>query len=117
MSKQYRSEMKEIESDARWTFWKVLPLFLMVIVLLSVIGFTTRSCSLLGNTIVEREVFENSYQRSEALKSSMSIFRAQRMAIESKLLNPNLDENTKFNLEAQLSAIEVREHALREQMK
>ena len=82
--------------------------------LIIILGFVLRSAGLFGDTIVERKVFEQSYQRQESIKSELAINEATLIEIEIKLQNPNLDTNTKFNLEAQKSAIRIRiEAALR----
>lgn len=104
----YRKEAREIAVESRWTFFRFLPLFVVVVVVFFGIAFGLRSAGLIGGTIVEREVFERSYQRSEALKSQIAIDQAVMTEIEQKLSNPNLDEDTRFNLEAQLSAARVR---------
>ena len=104
----YRKEVKSGMTEVRWTAWKVLPTFVAIILILSAIGFGTRSLGLWGSTVVERKVFENSYQRSEALKSQIAVDEAVLAEIKAKLTNPNLDANTRINLEAQMSAINVR---------
>ena len=105
---QYREEAREVAKEARWTFFRFLPLFVGVVVILFVLFFALRGAGLIGGTAVERVVFENSYQRSEALKSQIATDEAVIMEIERKLLNPNLDGDTRFNLEAQLSAARIR---------
>lgn len=104
----YREEMKEAYSDAKWTLWKYLPLALVVIVVLFITGFVLSSIGVFGSTVVERKVFENSYQRSEAIKSQINTDKAVLKEIEMKLRNPNLDKDTRFNLEAQASAARIR---------
>lgn len=112
----YRDEVREFTKEGRWTFFKVLPLSLLIIITLGGIGFGLKSVGLIGSTIVEREVFENSYQRSEALKSQMALDQAVLTEIERKLMNPNLDENTRYNLEAQASATRIRIQTTRSKM-
>ena len=104
----YRNDVREMEKEARWTFWRILPLFLVVVVVLSVVGFGLKSAGIIGTTMVEREVFEQSYQRSESLKSEIAMNEAVLVEIEHKLNNPNLDANTRSNLEAQAAAARVR---------
>lgn len=105
---QYKSELDESAKTARYAFFRFLPLLIGIIVILGVVGFTLRSFGLIGRTVVERKVFENSYQRSEALKSQIATDEATLVEIERKLANPNLDENTRANLQAQASAARVR---------
>lgn len=63
---------------------------------------------LIGGTVVERKVFENSFQHSEALNSQIATDEAVVAEIERKLINPNLDADTKHNLEAQAAAARIR---------
>lgn len=104
----YRDDVKAVRKEVNWTFWKILPLFILIVSLLTGLGFGLKSLGLLGGTIVEREIFENSYQRSASITSRIAVDEAQLIEIERKLMNPELDKNTRFNLEAQKSAINVR---------
>ena len=108
MSTQYRKDADEVARESAWTFKRFLPLFLIVVIVLSIVGFGLRSMGVFGKTVVERKVFEQSYQRSEALKSQIATDEATLAEIERKLLNTNLDENTRHNLEAQASAARIR---------
>lgn len=87
---------------------KLLFALFGIILLVSAFSFGLNSLGLIGNTIVEREVFERSYQRSEGLKAEMATNQATLAEIESQLTNPNLDENTRFNLEAQARSLRIR---------
>jgi len=58
-------------------------------------------------TVVERKVFENSYQRSEGLKSQIATYNAQIASLEAQLLNPNFDAGTKAYINAQLAALNI----------
>ena len=104
----YREDAKAFRKEAKWTFWSFLPLTLIVVVVLFVVGFGLKSLGFWGGTVVERKVFEQSYQRSEALKAQIATDEASIAEIEAKLTNPNLDEDTRYNLEAQLSAARIR---------
>jgi hypothetical protein len=104
----FRNEVRQAERDTRFTIFRFLPLFLVVLVILAGAGFGLRSLGIIGKTAVEREVFERSYQRSESLKARIATDQAVLAEIEGKLLNPNLDASTRFNLEAQASAARVR---------
>ena len=52
----YRDEARGIHREARWTFWKFLPLFLLVVLVLAGLGFGLNSLGLFGRTVVERSV-------------------------------------------------------------
>jgi len=105
---EYRNEMREVHREARWTFWKFLPLLIVVLVVFAAIGFGLNSVGLFGKTVVERKVFEQSYQRSEAIKAQIATDEAVLVEIERKLMNPKLDESIRHNLEAQAAAARVR---------
>lgn len=104
----YRKEVNYIRKEARWTLWKVFPLFLTVILTIGLIGLFVKYLTKVGDTAVERVVFENSYQRSASLSSQLATYEATKAEIEHKLLNQNLDMNTRDALEAQLSALRIR---------
>ena len=61
---------------ASWWFWT-----LALIVISFPILFGMRSCGLIGGTIVERKVFENSFQYSEARKAEITVGDKQLDAI------------------------------------
>lgn len=61
----------------------------------------------LGKTVVERKVFENSYQKSEADKTASTTYRAQVLMLRRKLQSPNLDAGTKVEIQAQIDAINI----------
>ena len=113
----YREDVNTGVKETKWTFFKVLPLMLTIVVILSIIVFSLKSIGLIGGTVVERTVFEQSYQRSEALKSRIAMDTAILAEIEQKLLNPTLDENTRSNLNAQASAARIRIATARSQQK
>lgn len=87
---------------AGWFFWGLL--------LASIAGIILTGLSYLGvfgQTVVERKVFENSFQYSESRKAEIATFEAQLAEIDGKLNNTNLDSDTRTNLEAQKSAINI----------
>lgn len=88
---------------------KVFLFILALIVVASVVFFGLRMAGVFG----ERVVFENSFQYSEARKSEIATYEAQMAEIERKLTNTNLDESTRRNLEAQMSALRIRLQAAR----
>lgn len=114
---RYRNRANQMAKDARWTFWRFLPLFIVSILALSLLGFGLHSLGVFGETVVEREIFENSYQRNEALKSQIAQDEAVLVEIERKLANPNLDADTRANLEAQAAAARIRIATAKEKLK
>jgi hypothetical protein len=108
-----RDEINEAVKDGRYVFWKVFVTLVIASVILTGIGFVLNSLGVFGRTVVERKVFENSYQRSEAINTQIATDEANLAELERKLANPNLDEDTRANLEAQASAARVRLAAAR----
>lgn len=113
----YRDEARQVVKDTHWTFWKFLPVLLVVVVVLSIVGFGLNSLGLFGRTVVERKVFEHSYQKQAGLKAEIATYQATLAEIERKIANPNLDANTRSNLEAQASAIRIKMAVAKEQLK
>lgn len=113
MDDDYREGMRV----ARWTFWRVLLLVVIAVVVLGGVGFAMNSLGVFGQTVVERKVFENSYQRTEALKSQIANDEAVLAEIETQLTNPKLDESTRHNLEAQARAARIRIRTAKEKLR
>lgn len=92
-------------------------LFIVFILLISVMAFGTRACGLWGQTYVERKVYEQSYQRQESLKRQISTLKANLAEVEALLQNPRLDEDTRYQLEAQARSLRAQIRAAEEQLK
>jgi hypothetical protein len=104
----YRNSAGQVARDTRWTFFRFLWIGIAVVMVLFALGFGLRSAGIIGKTAVERKVFEQSYQRDASFKARIAIDEAALAQIESQLMHPSLDENTRFNLEAQASAARSR---------
>ncbi len=87
---------------------KGILIFCAVVVVLTAVGFGTRYLGLWGDTVIERKVYEGSYQRSESLKARIANDEAVLAEIEIQLTNTTLDATTRTNLEAQARAARVR---------
>ncbi len=85
--------------------WVILLLLLIVVV--SVVSFGLNAAGRLGNTVVEREVFEQSYQYTAAQRERIATFEAQLAELEARLSDASLDDATRRDLESQRSAIRV----------
>lgn len=97
------NEFREMRREGRrWWAWG-LGLLVITVVVLSVLGYF----GIVGRTIVERKVFERSFQYSEARKTEIATFEAQLTEIERKLAAPSTVEATRTNLEAQAAAIRI----------
>lgn len=104
----YRKEASHLARETRWTFFRFLPIAITAIVVFSVLGFGLNSLGVFGKVFVERKAFEQSYQKSEGLKSEVAMNEAVIAQIEAQLRNPNIDENTRYSLNAQLAAAKLR---------
>jgi hypothetical protein len=96
------------DKEATRLFWRWFWVALVAITILSVLGFVTHSAGLFGRTVVERKVFENSYQRSESIKAQIAMDEATLVEIQAQLRNPDLTTTVRSNLEAQASATRMR---------
>lgn len=98
---------QEKREVGKWWLW-----ILGLLVVSSIIFTSLRYLSIIGNTIMERNVFENSYQKTTADKKAYDVYSAQLAEIESRLSN-NLDEQTRQDLEAQRAMLKVQIRALK----
>lgn len=85
-----------------WWMW-VLGLIVVSIIVLSILDYA----GVFTRTVVERKVFEESFQYSEARKVEIATYEAQLAELEKKLSNPELDAGTRNEIEAQMSAIRI----------
>lgn len=93
---------EEKRGFAKWWLW-----ILLLIIISSVALFGLNAAGRLGNTVVEREVFEQSYQYTAAQRERIATFESQLAEIETRLSDSTLDDVTRRDLEAQRSAIRV----------
>lgn len=99
---------EEMKEHGKWWMWTIL------LIVVSIIVFTLLSyLGVIGQTIVERKVFENSYQRSEGLKQQISIYEAQLAELNMNLQSVHLSNLDKDNIRAQVSAIRIQLRAAR----
>ena len=80
-----------------------LALLVMTIVVLTTLNYV----GVIGSTVVERKVFEESFQYSEARKSEIATYEAQLAEINSQL-STQIPPATRNALKAQRAAINVR---------
>lgn len=111
MNDEYRTAAGSVAKETSWTFWKFLPILIIVIVVLSAIGFGLMSMGLIGSTIVERVVFENSFQYKAGMAQRGAILEANIAEVD-MLLGSNPDNkqdliNQKSVLRSQLRAITI----------
>ncbi len=111
MTNEYRTETKEFLKETKWTFWKSLPIIITIIIVISIISFGLKSLGLIGSTIIEREVFKQSFQYKEGMAQRAAIMEANIAEITIMLQsNPENKQNLikqKMILNAQLRAITI----------
>jgi hypothetical protein len=107
----YREDVRHLKTETSWTFWKILPLFIVMLVVLSGIGFALNSAGLIGSTVVERVVFEQSFQYKTGMAQRGAILEANIAEIDMLLArNPENSTdliNQKSVLRSQLRAITI----------
>ncbi len=84
----------------KWWIW-ILGLLILSILVLNALGMLSK----FGSVFVEKKVFEQSYQRSEGLKSRIATYEAQLASINSQLLTATAD--TKNQLLSQKAMLEI----------
>lgn len=84
-----------------------------ILTFFAIVFFILNSAGLIGQTVVEREVFKRSYQYKEARTSAIATMEAQLAEIEVRLMSDSLPESTRAELEAQRSFINIQLRAER----
>ena len=80
---------------------------LVLIVLASIVFGVMRTVGLIGGTIVERKVFENSFQYSESRKSELAIWQAEQQNIQFLLNDPEITRAQRRTLKARAAALRI----------
>lgn len=93
--------------------WKAIGIFILVVVVFAVLSWALG----FGNVIMQRVIFENSFQYQQARDLETETYEAQLAEIDAQLSRTDLDEATRANLEAQRSSIKVLLKASRERQK
>lgn len=86
---------------AGWLMWL---LFLLIVT--GVIFYSLNSLGLIGRTIIERKVFENSYQKKAADEDALSTYDAQ-LSILERRLRSSLTDSERAELQAQIDSINI----------
>lgn len=93
---------KEKKYVGKWWLW-ILFLLIISVIVFGVLNYV----GLIGKTFVERKVFEQSYQKSEADKTANTVYSAQIAQLKGKLNNPDLNAGTRAEIKAQLDALVI----------
>ena len=86
--------------------WWIWILFLIVISIPVIWGLN--AAGLIGHTIVERKVFEESYQKKAGDRARLNTYRASEAMLLRRLQDTTLTEGQRANLQSQLDAVRIR---------
>lgn len=100
---------EKAEFGGWWIF--ILGLVIVSVVILGALGYAGK----FTGTVVERKVFEQSYQRSESYKERIATLEASLVELRAREQQPNLSDNTKAEIATQISAITAQLNAARSQ--
>lgn len=98
-----KEDRKEFRRWGRTATWVVAFAF----VVLTIIGGVLHASGKLFNTAVEREVFEQSYQRSAAETQRFNTLTAELEGAEARLSAGNLNDVQRADLEAHAAALRI----------
>lgn len=82
---EYRNDARRVAKETSWTFWRFLPIITIVLVVMAAIIFGVRSVTKVGSTIVERKVFENSFQYQKGMEQRAAIIESNIVEIDALL--------------------------------
>jgi len=101
----FKEEKKEINSWIRYTLGWVI----IIIAIFSVLNYI----GIIGSTVVERKVFENSYQKVSADNKAERIYSAQLAEVNSMLDETDIDSDTRQDLRRQAALLRVQLNSIR----
>jgi hypothetical protein len=110
MSNKWEKDFNKIEKGPGPTaivLGKWLLIFGTLLIFVGGIWFALSSMGLIGRTIVERKIFEQSFQYNEARKTAIATYEAQLAEINAQL-EGNLDDATRQNLNATAASIRIK---------
>lgn len=94
--------MSEKTEFGGWWLW-----ITALMILSGALLFAANSFGLIGRTIVEREVFKNSYQKQAGDLAKQKLFKAKRIMLQQQLLRDDLSLTQRADYQAQLNAIKI----------
>lgn len=93
------SEKKEYGA---WWMW-ILFLIIISTIILACLNYA----GILGHTIVERKIFENSYQKRSADEDALTTYDAQLSVLQRRLRQEGLTQDDRDDIQAQIDAINI----------
>jgi len=93
---------KEKKCFGGWWVW-IVTLLIGSMIVFTILNYA----GIFGKTVVERVVFENSYQKHEADRDAVTTYDAQISQLKGKLRNPDVSAGTKAEIKAQIDAINI----------
>jgi hypothetical protein len=96
-------DFREERREARRWYWWALGLLVAGGVILTALSYA----GLIGRTVVERKVFEESFQYSEARKAAIATYEAQLIEIDARLAMDITDQERRA-LVTQRSVVNAR---------
>lgn len=111
MQDDYRGEARRVIKDSHWTFWKILPLVLVVLAVMVVLGWALQAAGIIDMNI-QREVTQQSQQYTESQQA-----RLQNLYTEYTSLQTAAATARANNQDEVLQAVEAQQMALIAQMR
>ena len=111
MQDDYRGEARKVIKDSHWTFWKILPLVLVVLAVMVVLGWALQAAGIIDMNI-QREVTQQSQQYTESQQA-----RLQNLYTEYASLQTAAATARANNQDEVLQAVEAQQMALIAQMR
>lgn len=102
----YRDNVRYVKKEAFWTVRTFAVGVIGAVVLVGAIGWVMKSSTKVGDTIVERVVLKNSYQRSSAYEARIATIQANLAEVNAQLAS-NPSPNVRSVLEAQAASLRV----------
>jgi len=93
---------KEKKYFGGWWVWVVFLLLCTAVVFVGISYF-----GIIGKTVIERKVFEQSYQKKAADSDALSIYDAQIAVLQRRLNNSSLTTGERAEIQGQIDSITV----------
>ncbi len=108
---EYRDDMNRVAKDSAWTLWRFLPLGLLIVVLLTFLGWGLKSAGIIGKDI-DREVVQHSRQYTESKQAKLQNLYTEYTNLQTKAAQAEAGGQEKV-----ANAVKVQQRAILAQMK